>query len=89
MASRWKSKREVTKMDLLSWVLLIIALLVLTGGLLYTYRIGKRQKLQGEYDTEIDEKVAEHPYILNPVFLAYFIGIGLVIVYALYIAIRA
>jgi hypothetical protein len=73
----------------LSFILGFIALLVLTGGLIYTYKIGSRQKLQREYDTEINEKVEEHPYIRNPVFLAYIIGIGLVIAYMIYIAMNS
>jgi hypothetical protein len=73
----------------LSFILGVVALLVLTGGLIYTYKIGRRQKLQREYDTEISEKVEEHPYIRNPVFLAYIIGIGLVIAYMIYIAMNS
>ncbi|HHW36443.1 MAG TPA: hypothetical protein GXX18_04005 [Bacillales bacterium] len=69
----------------LSLILSSLGLLILLGGLFYTVRIGRLVSArQSELDTEIDEKIRRHPIVLNPVFLAYVIGIGLVILYMLY-----
>jgi hypothetical protein len=74
-------------MDQLNFTLSVIAFLILVVGFIYTYRIGKNQRYQrGEYDTEINEKVQDHPYIRNPVFIAYFIFIALLLAYLIYIA---
>ncbi|MDF2854975.1 MAG: hypothetical protein K0Q87_826 [Neobacillus sp.] len=69
----------------LPFILSGLVLLILLGGLLYTLKVGRLVSVrQSEYDTEINEKTQRHPYLLNPVFLAYIIGIGLVIVYIIY-----
>lgn len=58
---------------------------MLVGGLFYTLRIGRLVSArQSELDNEINEKIRKHSILLNPVFLAYIIGIGLVILYMLY-----
>jgi hypothetical protein len=66
--------------------LAIIAVLVLSAGLLYTVRVAKRQRYQGEYDVEISEKIQEHPITRNPVFLAYIIGLGIAFAFMVYVA---
>lgn len=71
------------------FLLSVIAVVILLGGLLYTIRLSKRQRYQGEYDTEISEKIQEHPITRNPVFLAYIIGIGLALAYMIYVALSA
>jgi hypothetical protein len=69
----------------LPFILSGLVLLVLLSGLFYTFKVGSLVSVrQSEYDTEINEKTQRHPYLLNPVFLAYIIGIGLVIVYIIY-----
>lgn len=69
----------------LYFILSGLGLLILVGGLFYTLRIGRLvQARQSEFDTEINEKIRRHPILLNPVFLAYIIGIGLMILYMLY-----
>jgi hypothetical protein len=67
-------------------VMSVVAFLVATVGFIYTYSIGRNQKFQGEYDTEISEKVQEHPYLRNPVFLAYIIVGGVAIISIIYFA---
>jgi hypothetical protein len=64
----------------------VIVLLIAVVGLIYTYSIGRRQKLQGEYDTEINEKIQEHPYIRNPVFLTYIVAVILAFIAIVYFA---
>lgn len=66
-------------------ILSSFGLLILVGGLFYTLRIGRLvQVRQSEFDTEINGKIRRHPILLNPIFLAYIIGIGLMILYMLY-----
>jgi hypothetical protein len=67
-------------------VMSVVAFLIAAVGFIYTYSIGRNQKLQGEYDTEINEKVQEHPYLRNPVFLAYIIVGGVAIISIIYFA---
>jgi hypothetical protein len=74
--------------NLFHWefLLAILAVIVLSGGLLYTLRVAKRQRYQGEYDVEISERIQENPITRNPVFLAYIIGLGLALAYMVYVA---
>jgi hypothetical protein len=65
----------------------LIAALILTVGLIYTARLAKRQRYQGEYDTEISERVQAHPVTRNPVFLTYLVALVLVILYIIYFAV--
>jgi predicted permease len=66
-------------------ILAVAAMLILVGGLLYTLKAGKLvSSRQSEYDSEINEKTQNHPIFLNPVVLAYIIGIGLVILFIIY-----
>jgi hypothetical protein len=63
-----------------------IALLVLVGGLIFTLGTGRMVSTRsGEFDTEINKKTQSHPYLLNPVFLTYIIGIGAIILYIIYL----
>lgn len=71
------------------FLLSIIAFIVLLGGLLYTVRVAKRQRYQGEYDAEISDKIQAHPVTRNPVFFAYIIGIGLALAYMVYLALNS
>lgn len=73
----------------LNFILTVLVLIILVGGLLYTLRIGRLASVkQSEFDSEINEKTRRHPVLLNPVFLAYIIGIGLAILYIVYHANR-
>ncbi|MCA1029864.1 hypothetical protein LCL95_02310 [Bacillus timonensis] len=77
-------------MDNLNFVLSVLAILILVVGLVYTYSLGNRQhKKQGNYDTEINEKVVKHPYLRNPVFLTYALASLFVIFYIIYISINS
>ncbi|KXG10375.1 hypothetical protein PNH38_10945 [Anoxybacillus rupiensis] len=70
-----------------SFILSIIVLLIAIIGFLYTYSLGRRQKLQEQYDAPVNEKIQEHPYIRNPVLLAYvlagLLALGMIIYLAL------
>jgi hypothetical protein len=49
--------------------------LISAVGLIYTYVVMKNQKyLQSELDTKLNERVQAHPYIRNPIFIAYVLG---------------
>jgi hypothetical protein len=64
-----------------------LVLLILVGGLIYTLRVGKMVDVrQSEFDEEINEKIQRHHVLLNPVFLAYIIGFGLLLLYVIFIA---
>ncbi|MCZ0754268.1 hypothetical protein [Anoxybacillus sp. J5B_2022] len=58
----------------LSFILSILVLLIAVIGFIYTIALGRRQKLQGEYDASVNEKIQEHPYARNPVLLAYLLA---------------
>lgn len=75
-------------MTMLDMVLMVLGLLILVGGLFYTLKLGKNTKYQTEgYDTELHDKVKDHPYTRNPVFLTYIIAailtLGFIAYYAL------
>lgn len=77
-------------MTMLTIVLSVISLLILVIGFFYTMKIVKNTKYQsGGYDTEINEKVQDHPYIRNPVFLTYLIAAILVIALIVYYALSS
>jgi hypothetical protein len=67
----------------------LVIIVILSGGLLYTLRVAKRQRFQGEYDTEISGKIEEHPITRNPVFLVYIVGIGIALAYMVFVAINS
>jgi hypothetical protein len=66
----------------------VIALLIIVGGLFYTYRVGRRSNSSqsGEMDSAISEKVQDHYILRNPVFLAYLVAGILVLIYIGYAA---
>ncbi|MBB5323861.1 cbb3-type cytochrome oxidase subunit 3 [Anoxybacillus tepidamans] len=57
-----------------SFILSILVLFIAVIGFVYTYSLGRRQKLQEEHDAPVNEKIQEHPYIRNPVLLAYLLA---------------
>ncbi|MBA2874172.1 hypothetical protein [Thermaerobacillus caldiproteolyticus] len=71
-----------------AFILSIIVLLIAVIGFVYTYRLGQQQKLQGEYDTPIPEKIQEHAYLRNPVFVAWLLAILLAAVSIIFLALR-
>ncbi|MDX8364873.1 hypothetical protein ACSVDA_11305 [Cytobacillus sp. Hm23] len=77
-------------MNNLTFILMIISILILTIGLIYTYRLGRALKLQqDEYDPELNEKVQDHPVMRNPIFITYLIALGLVVAYMIYLAVNS
>jgi hypothetical protein len=69
-------------------IMSVVVFLIAAVGLVYTYSIGRNQKLQGEYDTPINEKIQDHPYLRNPIFLAWIIAAGLAIMAIIYFALN-
>ncbi|MDQ0162204.1 hypothetical protein [Aeribacillus alveayuensis] len=73
-------------MQYMNFILGIIALIILVIGLVYTIWTGKLvDARQSKYDTKINEKVDERPYLRNPIFLAYMIFIGILLFYLIYV----
>jgi len=74
-------------MTYFTMVLGVVALLILATSLIYTFKIGKLvSERKAKYDTQLNEKVQEHPYTRNPVFLAYMIAAVLALAYIFYLA---
>ena len=68
-------------------MILIIALvgLILLGGLIIRLWISEGIRFRkSEFDPEINENIQRHPILLNPVILAYVIGLGATIIYIAY-----
>lgn len=67
-------------------ILMFIAMGVLIFSLGYTLSVARGQKaVRGTLDSDIPDKVKEHAYIRNPIFLTYLICfalVALIIVYA-------
>ncbi len=77
-------------MTTLTAVLSVLALLILVIGFFYTMKITKNTKYQSDgLDTEINEKVQDHPYIRNPIFLAYLVAATLIIAFIVYYALTS
>lgn len=80
-------RRGDSKMTYFTMVLGVVALLILVTSLIYTFKIGKLvSERKAKYDTQLNEKVQEHPYTRNPVFLAYMIAAVLALAYIFYLA---
>ncbi|WP_130860243.1 hypothetical protein [Gracilibacillus timonensis] len=63
----------------------ILVVIVGVAGLIYTIRVGKtvnEQEQEHDQDTKI---TAKHPILFNPVFLAYIIGFGGLLVFIFYL----
>lgn len=74
-------------MSTLVSVLVVIVLLILATSLIYTFKVGKlATSRRSEIDTQINEKVQEHPYLRNPIFLAILIFATLVLAFIFYMA---
>ncbi|MCA1319049.1 hypothetical protein LC085_03920 [Bacillus tianshenii] len=66
----------------------VIALLIVVGGFIYTYRVGRRSNSSqgGEMDSVISEKVQDHYVLRNPIFLAYLVAAVLILIFIGYAA---
>lgn len=72
------------------FILAILALLIIVGALMYTYKVGRQTSSSpSEFDSEISEKVQEHYVLRNPVFVACLVGAGLILLYIAYVALSA
>jgi hypothetical protein len=68
------------------WILSLIVVVIIGFSFVYTTIIVKNQKnIKGEFDSQISEKVQEHPYIRNPIFIAYLVFGGLLLLYIFYL----
>lgn len=69
-------------------VLMFISAGVLVLSFLYTLKVARQQKaLKNELDTDLPDKVQEHPYTKNPIFLTSLIAAVLVILFIIYKAV--
>jgi hypothetical protein len=65
----------------------VLVVLIVLVSLVYTLRVGKGvSERKSKMDTQLSEKVQEHPYSRNPVFLAYLIAALVVLAYIFYLA---
>ncbi|MDQ0229533.1 hypothetical protein [Metabacillus malikii] len=70
-----------------STILLGLAVVIAVISLIYTFRVGRDiSARRAKYDGPIDEKVQEHPYIRNPIFLACLIAGIFSLAYIFYLA---
>ncbi|MFJ5717593.1 hypothetical protein [Neobacillus sp. NPDC093127] len=69
-------------------IALILGGIVIVGGLFYTLRVGKAVEVRNsELDGEIHNTIRKNWISLNPVFLAYIIALGAILVYIAYLAV--
>ena len=68
-------------------ILTLGAVVISIFSLVYTYYVARQQRaLRGEVDTKISDDVQDHPYMRNPIFIAYLIFGTLVLLFILYFA---
>ena len=72
----------------LTFVLSALSVLIAIIGFVYTVRLGRQQRWQGELDGLIPKTVQEHAYLRNPVLLAYVLAVLLAIFAIGYLALR-
>ncbi|WP_239673700.1 hypothetical protein [Mangrovibacillus cuniculi] len=70
------------------WILILLSIGLAGYAFYYSWKVGKQEEaFEGEVDHDIPEKVQEHAYIRNPVFLSMAIATLLVILYIIYMVI--
>ncbi|WP_031410589.1 hypothetical protein [Geobacillus vulcani] len=62
--------------------------LIAVIGFVYTVRLGRQQRWQGELDGPIPKAVEEHAYLRNPILLAYVLAVLLAVFAIGYLALR-
>ncbi|MFC0296815.1 hypothetical protein [Geobacillus jurassicus] len=72
----------------LTFVLSVLSAFIAVIGFIYTVRLGRQQRWQGELDGPIPKTVGEHAYLRNPVLLAYILAVLLSILAIGYLALR-
>ncbi|WP_226038261.1 hypothetical protein [Aquibacillus saliphilus] len=69
--------------------LVLIALIVVVFSLFYTLKVGKViNARKGEFDTET-KTTRRHSIMLNPIFLAYIIALGGLIIFVAYLTLSS
>ncbi|RFU69952.1 hypothetical protein D0463_00930 [Bacillus sp. V59.32b] len=62
---------------------------IILVSLIYTISAGRTQKaMKGEFDSQLNENVQNHPYLRNPIFLAIGFFFVFVVGYILYLSFR-
>ncbi|QFT88674.1 hypothetical protein FIU87_08465 [Bacillus sp. THAF10] len=70
------------------FVLAILALLIVAGAMIYTYRIGRKTNAQSStQDSSVSEGVQHHYVLKNPVFVALAVATVLILLYIAYAAV--
>ncbi|GAA0324917.1 hypothetical protein GCM10008967_14400 [Bacillus carboniphilus] len=70
-------------------ILALAAVVISIFSLVFTFSVARERKVvRGELDTKIPESVKDHPFTLNPVFLSYIIGLGVVLLFIIYLAFK-
>ncbi|ASS88304.1 hypothetical protein P9199_12215 [Geobacillus stearothermophilus] len=72
----------------LTFVLSALSVLIAVIGFVYTVRLGRQQRWQGELDGPVPKTVQEHAYMRNPMLLAYVLAALLAIFAIGYLALR-
>lgn len=67
-------------------MLMIVVAGIVAYSLYYTLVIVRSQKVAKEFDAPIAEKVQEHPYLRNPIFIAYIVFAVIVVGIIIYFA---
>ena len=74
-------------MSQFTFILLVIAIGILAIALVYTWMLARDQRVvKGNLDSKITSAVQEHPYIRNPIFLAYVLFFLLVLLLIIFVA---
>ncbi|MFB6465720.1 hypothetical protein ACE38V_02755 [Cytobacillus sp. Hz8] len=74
-------------MSTYTMILLLICLGILFISFIYTLLLMKEQKsIKGNMDGQISEQVQDHPYIRNPIFVAYAIFFALLILTIVFVS---
>ncbi|MEA3321686.1 MAG: hypothetical protein U9Q88_16990 [Bacillota bacterium] len=72
------------------FILAILALIIVAGALVYTYKLGRQESTQATtQDSSISEKVQDHYVLKNPVFVALLIATVLILLYIVYAALNS
>lgn len=74
-------------MSIFIWILSGLAIALAVYSIFYTVAALKEQKaVKGDLNPQVNEKVRQHPYLLNPVFLALAISALLIAGFIFYYA---
>ncbi|WP_404449819.1 hypothetical protein LG307_08615 [Sutcliffiella horikoshii] len=72
------------------FILAVLALIIVAGAMVYTYKIGRQADTQASsQDSSVSEKVQDHYVMKNPVFVALLIATILILLYIAYAALTS